>query len=111
MTLNLFSLIDTLEVRVDKSQQIIRIEILKSTNIYRTRIWLSEVYNLYPSTLNSDSVGNCLANIHSADTLNRDVTTIVLTSQSQLDGEASESKEEYIKKLLPLVTVFINSLT
>jgi hypothetical protein len=97
-----FKLISTYEVIVDngKIEYPLRIEIFVSCfkdRIYRTRVWSSNTYNLYPTFLNIDDAGNAVQQIFSCDQFDVDITSVIAKNPELITGINFESEEEFFK--------------
>lgn len=96
MNLKLFRLSEVYEFYADpvEHEKLVRIEIFKSMDAscsLRTRVWLQNTYNLYPTFINCEERSH--DNIYSSDQINQEITLLVATSPDWLTGvEISDEK-------------------
>lgn len=98
---NLFRLISTYEyfVEIKSTKRSVRIEIFTSLDndgMFKGRVWIQNIYNLYPSLLNSDKAGKDLHAVHSADELNVDISSTIVDDERYLFGIKCNGEKEIL---------------
>ncbi len=111
----MFQLIETIELLVELTVEtkLIRVEIFESANkngFFRTRIWLQNIYDVYPTMLNHDlnRVGN--ERIYSSELLNVDITLSVAESPEWMTGIPCDCKEDFFNMIQSRVLNFFEEL-
>lgn len=103
----MFRLVSTYEYFVDiqGSRRLVRIEIFKSIDdaLFRTRVWLQNIYNLYPALINTDKAGNNLNLTHSADEVNIDISSLVVDNEEYIFGKPCLDERELIDYLVKMI--------
>lgn len=94
----LFKLCKTYDcwIDTDREKTLLRIEILqalKKKDLFNSRIWTCNLYNLYPSLVNTSVNGIDLRKIHSADAVNVDITTLILKDEEVMSGFSCKNEE------------------
>ena len=112
---SIFRLIDIYEISeyVDERLHIFRIEIFESIKqplLYRSRVWLSTTYNVYPSQFNTNINGEDLHTLHSADCINTDITFNMHCADDLVNGNTYKSKEEFLRLVMGEVEKYIRVL-
>jgi hypothetical protein len=112
--INLFRLASTYEhfVVIKGAKKLVRIEIfsmVSSSNVLRCRVWIQNIYNLYPALLNSDKIGNDLHAVHSADELNMEISSIVVENEHYLNGTSCESEQEILDYLADRISHYVEA--
>jgi len=103
MKKELWKLATTYELLLELGQTVrpIRIEVFKSEEAcsrFRARIWVQNMYNLYPAYINTGPQGQDLHQVHSSDELNQDITYIV-EDPAFLEGVEFESEGAFVESL------------
>lgn len=97
-----FRLDETYEffVELAKATKLVRIEIFSAVEdpqTFRTRVWLQDIYNLYPTMLNLGKNGEDLRHFHSSEHLNVEISLSVVESPEWLTGIWSESRSRFLE--------------
>jgi len=96
----LYKLISTYEILLNFSstERPVRIEIFQSPDgkKFRTRVWVQNMYNLYPTLLNINEKGDDLHTLHSSDDLNQEITSLVLEDPELIKGKEFDSEDEVL---------------
>jgi len=83
----------------ESDEKLVRVEIFSATNernIFRTRVWLQNTYNLYPTFLNVGPKGEDLKLIHSCDQLNTDITVLIAASPDWITGVFCAAESDFL---------------
>ncbi len=102
---NIFKLYSTYEyfTKKDSLSGLIRIEIfnnIKNKNMFRCRVWESNIYNVYPASINTDRYGHTTNFTHSADYLNAEITKLIFDSEDYISGVIVDSDVEFLKEII-----------
>lgn len=110
----LYKLISTYEILLDlePTERPVRIEIFQSADgkRFRTRVWVKNMYNLYPSLMNINEKGDDLHAIHSSDDLNQEITSLILEDPELIRGKEFGSEDELLQYVVVRVNSFAKSL-
>ncbi len=112
MSKNLYKLLSTYEYShaYNNVEVPIRIEVLKSVDkdgIYRARVWALNTYNLYPSQVNTGDTGEDLQQMHSADQVNQDITTLIADDVEILTGKSFKNEGEVLRYIQNKLTSYL----
>lgn len=112
MNLKIFRLSEVYEFYVDSVEytKLVRIEIFKSTDAscaLRTRVWLQNTYNLYPTFINCEE--NYHNKIYSSDQINQDITISIAASPDWLTGVEIYDEKTFFNEIYSSVSKFLAS--
>ena len=110
-----FRLISTFEcyAEIKATRRLFRIDVLCSvtdSSVFRTRIWIQNTYNLYPTLLNSNPAGRDPHVSHSADELNTDITSVIVDDERYLSGIRCEGEQEALRYATQMIDRYARSL-
>jgi hypothetical protein len=111
----LFRLMSTFEysVQIKSTQRWFRIDVLASvsdSSVFRTRIWIENTYNLYPTLLNCDAAGRDLHLVHSADELNTAITSVIVDDPRCMSGVRCGGEQEALRYATRMIDRYAESL-
>ena len=101
MNKKIFKLISTYEyiVEINSAHKPVRVEVFQavdSVDIYRARVWIQNMYNVYPTFLNTDENGSDLRKVHSCDELNTEITSNIAENERLILGEKYKSEKVFL---------------
>jgi len=112
--MDFFKLKNTYEFFVEKNNTdvICRVDVffaLSDEKTIRVRVWLQNIYNLYPFDANSDSMGRDTRVMHSSDQLMQDISSMLDIDPLMLTGLVISPYEELeiVSSLKQLVCEYV----
>jgi len=96
-----------------KEENLIRVEIFEAigeAQIFRTRVWLQNLYNLYPTMLNFGRNAGDLHRFHSSEHLNAEITLSIADSPDWITGISFLSEAKFLEAIQASVLVFFKKL-
>ncbi|GAB6140616.1 hypothetical protein JCM14076_13450 [Methylosoma difficile] len=98
--MRIFRLIGSYEffVELSNEKKLVRIEIFEDINenfVFRTRVWLQNIYNLYPTMLNLGQNAEYLKQLYSSEHLNVEITLSIADSPEWLTGISFDCEKEF----------------
>jgi hypothetical protein len=91
----------------------VRIELFKSidSDLFRGRVWISGIFNLYPSAINTDNAGNDLRSLHSAEELSIELSALIADDEQYVYGKRCETEREVLDYFVKMVDRYVRSIT
>jgi hypothetical protein len=107
-----FRLIESYEffVKWDIEQKLVRVEMFEAVEeplVFRTRVWLQNLYNLYPTTLNLGPNNEHVSRLFSSDHLNAEITLSIADNPEWLTGISASSERVFFEMVQSSVIAFI----
>lgn len=109
--MEIFHLVESYEFFIEyaRDKKLVRVEIFESLGkrgLFRTRAWIQNTYNLYPTFVNMGAHGDDLRQVHSSDQLNMEITTLVAETPDWITGVHMSDKESFLTRIQQRVVEF-----